>query len=106
MRSTNLNESTVINSTANLYDDDNIETAPHSDFIILIARGVGLLVAIAAVIFLILILVFVRATLSLIILKIGILGTCILAFSLTWGIIKYSKIPIKNFSTMVLRACH
>jgi hypothetical protein len=39
---------------------ESFDTPPHSELIVLIARGVGGLVAIAAVIFLVLILVFAR----------------------------------------------
>lgn len=92
-------------NTDNLYFE-NVESAPHTDLIILIARGVGILVAIAAVIFLILILIFVRATLSLLILKWGISITCSVFTISTIFLIKHWKIPLKNISTMLLNSCH
>mmetsp|Transcript_7514 Transcript_7514/g.11161 ORF Transcript_7514/g.11161 Transcript_7514/m.11161 type:complete len:96 (+) Transcript_7514:57-344(+) len=82
------------------------DTPPHSELIVLIARGVGGLVAIAAIMFLVLILVFLRATLAVLILKWGVLSTTAAALILVWVVLKYGKISPKTFTNMVLRACH
>ncbi len=96
-------------SETNEEDDplyESFDTPPHSELIVLIARGVGGLVAIAAVIFLILILVFLRATLSVIISKWGVFTTTAAAMSILWLALKYGNIHSKTFINMFLRACH
>lgn len=85
---------------------ESFDTPPHSELIVLIARGVGGLVAIAAVIFLVLILVFARATLSVIISKWGVLTTTMVVMSVLWVALKYGNIHSKTFVNMFLRACH
>jgi hypothetical protein len=85
---------------------ESFDTPPHSELIVLIARGVGGLVAIAAVIFLVLILVFARATLAVVISKWGVLATTTAAMSILWLALKYGNIHSKTFLNMFLRACH
>ena len=85
---------------------ESFDTPPHSELIVLIARGVGGLVAIAAVVFLVLILVFARATLSIIISKWGVLPTATFVISILWIALKYGNIHSKTFINMFLRACH
>lgn len=85
---------------------ESFDTPPHSELIVLIARGVGGIVAIAAVIFLVLILVFARATLSVLISKWGVLATTTAAMSILWLALKYGNIHSKTFLNMFLRACH
>ena len=91
-------------------DDDplygSLDTPPHSQLIILIARGVGGLVAVAAIMFLTLLLVFLRATLAVLIFKWGILSTLLMAALIIATLLHYGKISPKTFSNMYTRSCH
>jgi hypothetical protein len=83
-----------------------LDTPPHSQLIILIARGVGGLVAVAAICFLTLLLVFLRATLAVLIFKWGILTTSLAALVIIAITLHYGKIPTKTFRNMYTRSCH
>jgi hypothetical protein len=85
---------------------ESFDTPAHSDLIILIARGVGALVALAAMLFLVLILVFLRAMLAIIISRWGVLTTIFASMTILWMALKYGKIPSSVFLNMFYRACH
>mmetsp|Transcript_20597 Transcript_20597/g.34657 ORF Transcript_20597/g.34657 Transcript_20597/m.34657 type:complete len:101 (-) Transcript_20597:761-1063(-) len=84
---------------------ENLENS-NGRVIVFIARGVGILVAFAALMFLVLILVFLRASLAMFIFKWGALATICITFVVIQCSLKYGRIPMKNFVNLLLRACH
>lgn len=95
-----------ITSSADFFDDALVETPAHGDLIIFIARGVGVIVAVAAVIVSALVLIFVRALLALLVLQWGVLGTFSIFCVIGWLAMTYTKIPIKRYFNFFFRACH
>jgi len=52
---------------------------PHGEAVMMVARGVGVLVAIAAMLFAILLMMVIRAIIGMVLVRVGVSGVCIVA---------------------------
>ena len=87
-------------------DPFNEVSAPQSDIVLFIARGVGIVVLITALIIVLLFLMFARAILAFLISKFGISGvTCILCI-IVWITMKYGKISSSVLFNTFTRSCN
>jgi len=59
---------------------------PHSALVLLFARGVGVLVALAACSFAILLMMVIRSVIANVLGRVGVCGILAMAFALVWGI--------------------
>ena len=71
-----------------------------------IARGVGVIVAIAALVLLILLLMFSKAIVAYLISKWGISGLTIIVCFVVWGILKLANIQYSVFYRILTRSCY
>lgn len=88
------------------HDDDNfVESSTHGDIIVIIARGVGFLVAIVAIILAILVMMLLKAFIVYNLHKLGVSGVTIVIALFIWAIIKYGHISSKFVWIMLARSC-
>jgi hypothetical protein len=88
------------------HEDGFVETStPHGDIIVVIARGVGFLVAIVAIILAILVMMLLKAFIVYNLHKLGVSGVIIVIALFTWSVIKFGHISSKIVWTMLARSC-
>mgnify|MGYP006889554675 CR=1 FL=1 len=78
---------------------------PQSDFVLMLARAVGFVVAIVAVILAILLMVLFRTLLALFVTKLGVIGLSIICGALIYGISLFSNAKIKSIWIVFFRSC-
>ena len=71
-----------------------------------IARGVGLLVAIVAILICIMILMVIRACIAFSLQKIGVTGVITVVGLLVWGALKYGQMSIKPILMFLRHSCN
>ena len=99
------NRNTEENQSNANEDDFNESTEPQSEVVLFIARGVGLVVLVTALLLIILFLMFSRAVLAFLISKYGISGVSLFVGFLVWITIKYAKVsPYVIYNTFT-RSC-
>ena len=85
------------------------QSAPQSEIVnkivLVVARTVGFVVAIVAVIVCIALLMAVRAFIALGITKIGVIGLSTLFALIVWCVVKFGNIPPKSIWTIFSRGC-
>ena len=98
----------AVEDLAGLVETTHINTArpqPQSELIIFFARSVGLLVAVVAIIFTIMIMMFLRSVIAIIISKWGILTPAVLTATILFALLKILKVSPRVGWTMLTRAC-
>lgn len=79
---------------------------PHGDVVLIIARGVGALVAMAALLVLVLFMSVLRAGIGYMLRTIGLVGVAISVGLLTWGALKVAHLPGKMLQILFTRSCN
>jgi hypothetical protein len=78
---------------------------PQGEFVLMIARGVGFLVAIVAVVMAVLLMISVRAFIAFSLTKLGILGLSTLVGIIVWAIVRFGNINPKSIWVILSRSC-
>ena len=86
-------------------DFGQMEAAPHSELVVLIARGVGVVVAIVAVFSSIIIMMLLRYIIALLINRWGSSGVFGLIVSFIYAALKINSVPMKTYWTIISRSC-
>jgi hypothetical protein len=79
---------------------------PHGDVVLVIARGVGALVAIAALLVLVLFMSVLRAGVGYLLRSIGLVGVVSCLGLFTWGALKLAHLPSKMLRILLTRSCN
>jgi len=87
-------------------DPFNETTAPQSEIVLFIARGVGFVVLITALIIVILFLMFARAILAFLISKFGISGITAILCIIVWIAMKYGNVSWSVLYNTFTRSCN
>lgn len=80
--------------------------APHGEIVVLIARGVGLLVALAAVLFAILFMMVIRALIVIVLYTVGVSGVCVLVGAAVYCIMKWKGVSANLIVRILSRSCN
>ena len=87
-------------------NDGFIETAlPHGELVVFIARGVGLLVAIAAVLFAVLLMMVIRTVIAIVLNRVGVSGAVACVAVLVFTSIKWGGFSHGLFWKILTRSC-
>lgn len=87
-----------------LYDIDEV-TPPHSEVVVMIARGVGVLVGIVAVISSITIMMVLRYFIAVWLNGWGVCGVVLSSVLIVYAISRYNNVPVKLIWTILSRSC-
>jgi len=94
-------------SSQSFHSDGLIESsATHGDFVVAVARTVGFIVFIAAVISILLVFMFTRGIISFLIDCIGITPLLLLLFVISMIALHFAKVSKEMFTSIVKQACH
>ena len=83
-----------------------VETAlPHGEFVVMVARCVGLLVAIAAVLFAVLLMMVIRTVIATVLHSVGVSGAVAWVAIMVYAVIKWGGISVALVWKIFTRSC-
>lgn len=80
-------------------------TLPHGEVVVMIARGVGLLVAIAAILFAVLLMMVIRAVIAIVLHRVGVSGAVACVAILVYAAIQWGGVSMGLVWKILTRSC-